>query len=941
MIWPQRGKRAVTRRRHLVMRRRQFALGIGFTALAGVLMLSGALNHLEGPTFDWRARLFGHFSPAPSPDIVIVAIDEQSLDSVQGWPWDRVYLAEAVRELTRAGAKVIALDILLEEPQDERPAPGDKSSRIDGDKELAAAIAAHGAVVVPGRFRAEDQGADSDKQRTDAAEQERAFAALIDAMTDDLSRPPHPADPASPSHARGTRARAVQAATTILDTSGRSTIEAPDGAHWVRSLAPRPMLEVFAHHAAMMCNSSIIAPDAGGVVRRVPAWVEHRARLWPGLGVGAAAEFIAQRNGDSARSGAGPDWEVTPCNARVGSNPDRRTFDLPMISSRSGQGGRADGLMLITWPQASHAYLGQFTSPGLPDHEISIGFVLQPTLIRRAISENLAELDALFTAAAARNLYDPQGQIIRPANLRPARPDDPEWRALFETQKALAKRIAAEAADDLTLFGSTTEGAPLSPADAVNLAGLRAIAQGIPALVDECAAGTQRIVSARSDLRNIVHGKLCFVGWAATGALADFVNTSIHPRTPGVFIHAAVANSILTGFSRRSAGALADSLFVGLLGLMGTAIGSRVRPALAPLAIGALIVLWFLVCGIALWDGAWLVASVTGPSLAAGGAAGAVLLHRLLIEEAARRRTEQRFRSYVSPAVVDILVENPHLTSMAPQKRELTIMFSDLAGFTSVAERLGSEKTGEVLARYLGAMTRSLQQTGATLDKYLGDGIMAFWGAPLDDPHHAHNACTAALTMLETLSRLNDGAAFGDAGPLRMRIGMAAGEVMVGDFGNPPFNSTYTVLGDAANLASRLEHLNKRLGTFVLASDRVRALAGDGFLWRLVGTVLIRGRTAATPVHELVGSNRPGGWVRNPAGSSGTPVVPSDWIALTDEAVGEYQRAHFDRAKTLFQRLDTEFGDHDLARVYLESIQFWSQRPDNPDFDGTIVLSDL
>src|SRR5262249_38374927 len=156
---------------------------------------------------------------------------------------------------------------------------------------------------------------------------------------------------------------------------------------------------------------------------------------------------------------------------------------------------------------------------------------------------------------------------------------------------------------------------------------------------------------------------------------------------------------------------------------------------------------WFLFAGVVLWDAGWKIAAVGAPSVAAISSWLGVLLHRLLVEERLRRRTEERFRAYVSPAVVDELVNNPQLDSMTPQRRELSIMFCDVAGFTALAERLGAEGTAGFLSGYLGKMTDTLLRHGATIDKYLGDGIMAFWGAPIQDPRHARNACRAAASL--------------------------------------------------------------------------------------------------------------------------------------------------------------------------------------------------
>ncbi|MBC7772287.1 MAG: adenylate/guanylate cyclase domain-containing protein, partial [Pyrinomonadaceae bacterium] len=602
------------------------------------------------------------------------------------------------------------------------------------------------------------------------------------------------------------------------------------------------------------------------------------------------------------------------------------------------------------------------------------------------------ELGKLIEAAKSYNLTD-ASLFAEPPGRELEWLDSPgalEW--LQEKDKQA--RRASDAAKDFVEFSADTDPATLEPDDAAFLANHKAIAAGVPLLLDQLRAGVTERQEVREKLKRILGGKLVFVGWTSTGSIADTAHTSINPKTPGVYLHAAVANAMLTGFAREFVPLWVDVLFICVFGALGTL--TAIRPAVwaSPLIAALLIVVWFFIAGVGLWDAAWRIASVTGPSLAVGGSWLAVTVHRLLVEQRARRRTEEQFRSYVSPEVVDILVENPRLGSVAPQRRELTVMMTDLEGFTSLAERLGEEETARVLGTYLGEMTRVLLRHGATIDKYLGDGIMAFWGAPLDDADHARHACSAALDMLATLERLNAQHIFGEAGQLRLRIGLAAGQLMVGDFGCPPYRSSYTVLGDTANLCDRLEGANKLLGTSVLVSGRVRELAerapspgrGGGernrkdggpdtdaasknvlsgnnrFLWRPIGRVRLRGRAGAEEVFELLGSSAPGvvlSGVANdgagtaapraltnpeqnvkngepgPSGSESVNPAGSDQrmdrrLTLTGQGVREYSAGAFESAQSTFGRLTTLYGEDPLCRRYLTSMADWQSRIRGP-----------
>lgn len=502
-----------------------------------------------------------------------------------------------------------------------------------------------------------------------------------------------------------------------------------------------------------------------------------------------------------------------------------------------------------------------------------------------------------------------------------------------------AARTRAEGLTDAAAAARLREAAHAAESAAGALADWAALerlarAHGLmPTLRRSVRDGLNNINAIRAEIRQRLGGKVVIVGWTATGAAADFIATSVDPRTPGPHVHAAVANAVLTGFARSPAPAWADLLAILVLGTLGTLAGIRATVVLAPFAVAVLIVGWFLFSGAVLWDLWWVITAIAGPAAAAFAGLGVVMLHRLTVEQRSRRKTEERFKAYLAPAVVDILVNNPELQSMKPQRKTLSIMFTDLAGFTTTAERLGGQRTAEVLAQFLGRMTEIVQGSGATLDKYIGDAIMAFWGAPIDDPLHARHACRAAVSMIRTLDEMNAQGEFGDAGTLVMRVGIATGEVMVGDFGNPPRNSSYTVIGDTANLASRLEGANKAFGSRILIDAATRDLVGAEFACRTIGDVKVKGRTGATRLYELVGD-------LNPKGER-----TAEWIALSDEAARRYAAGDFTGALAAFDRLDREFGDRVLAALYREQIAEWQAQPAGPDgrpegFDGSIVLTE-
>ena len=209
----------------------------------------------------------------------------------------------------------------------------------------------------------------------------------------------------------------------------------------------------------------------------------------------------------------------------------------------------------------------------------------------------------------------------------------------------------------------------------------------------------------------------------------------------------------------------------------------------------------------------------------------------------------ESFRRYLPAELVRTLVAQGAAARPELHRRELTLLFTDLAGFTGLSERLG-EAVVPLLTRYLGLSTRAVLEHGGTVDKFIGDAVMAFWNAPLDDPEHALNACRAALRIRELMREP------AESRELRVRIGINTGEVLVGNIGSED-RLSYTAVGDVVNVASRLEGLNKRYGTQILIGEATRRLCGGRIHARSVDSVAVQGRQEATMVYELLGVAEP------------------------------------------------------------------------------------
>jgi len=258
------------------------------------------------------------------------------------------------------------------------------------------------------------------------------------------------------------------------------------------------------------------------------------------------------------------------------------------------------------------------------------------------------------------------------------------------------------------------------------------------------------------------------------------------------------------------------------------------------------------------------------------------------------------------------------------ETRELTLLFSDIAGFTAISERVAPDALVVQLAEYLEVMTGAIRAEGGTIDKYIGDGIVAFFNAPRLLPMHAAAACRSALAAQAALLALHARWAAAGQPAFPTRIGLNTGAVLVGNIGTPE-RFAYTAIGDAMNLAGRLEGLNKTYGTALLASEAVQIAAGPGFAWRRVDRVAVVGRRQGTLVFELLGE-------------TGQPP-PSLTLARDryEAALDAYMAGRFAEAASGFAEAALLLPGDRAADVMAQRARALAQNPPGPDWDGVFV----
>lgn len=347
-----------------------------------------------------------------------------------------------------------------------------------------------------------------------------------------------------------------------------------------------------------------------------------------------------------------------------------------------------------------------------------------------------------------------------------------------------------------------------------------------------------------------VRGRTVFVGASASGTF-DLKSTPVGKTEPGTLVHwTAWANLAGDGFiaelSRSLALALAALASLGLVGV------GRWRPGVtAPglAAIGFIAVL--LGTAYAGMSAGWFLPPAT-PAAAVMLTLLGVTVESFWTEQRRKREIQAMFGSYVDPGVVALLVRDPNAIRLGGERREATVYFSDLAGFTDLSEKIPAEELMEIINLYLQEMSDCLIGYGAYIDKYIGDAVMAVFGAPQATTDHALAACRGALAARRVLAVINERLMRTHGRSLGMRIGINTGEMIVGNLGSER-KRNYTVLGDAVNLASRLEGANKEFGTDIMIGENTaRAIAGQ-LATRPLTRLRVKGKLDAIEVHELIG----------------------------------------------------------------------------------------
>ncbi len=438
-------------------------------------------------------------------------------------------------------------------------------------------------------------------------------------------------------------------------------------------------------------------------------------------------------------------------------------------------------------------------------------------------------------------------------------------------------------------------------------------------------AGTFPRVSAVDVLRGNVSrealkDKIVFVGAVATG-IFDLRVTPFDSACPGVEVHANIVDNILRGdFIQKPGWAATLDLLVILIG--GVVLGllyPKLRPLLGALAMITLFFGHLWLNARVLWEsGFWLNAMY--PSVLILTSYLGVTIHGFVREEREKRKLKGAFQVYVPPEVVQEIIRNPQSLRLGGQQKVLTVLFSDIRGFTSISEVLDPEALVRLLNEYLTEMTQVIFRHEGTLDKYMGDAIMAIYGAPIFKEDHPARACLSALEMLEVMKKLKGKWDAMGLPPLDIGIGINTGEMVVGNMGSEK-RFDYTVMGDHVNLASRLEGLNKQYGTRIILSEFTLREAGEGFLCRELDLVRVKGKRKPVRIYELLGLR--------PQGKGGD----ASWIEVFEGALSLYRERRWEEAEVGFREVLRRRPNDGPSKLFLKRCEILKASPP-PSWEG-------
>jgi adenylate cyclase len=432
-----------------------------------------------------------------------------------------------------------------------------------------------------------------------------------------------------------------------------------------------------------------------------------------------------------------------------------------------------------------------------------------------------------------------------------------------------------------------------------------------------------RVIDGSAEAAKL-EGRAVVIGSSAPGIM-DLRVTPTAKIFPGVEIHANMISGILDGTVKW------EPVSVGRIGVAAVLAAGLVMaillPVVAPLwaSLATLLASAGLLAGdYLLWQAWHLHLPAAAPLAAVLGLFVLNMSWGFFVEARSKAQITRLFGQYVPHELVDEMAKDPERYSLRGESRVMSVLFSDIVGFTSISEKLEASQLADMLNAYLSHMTKLVQDSRGTIDKYIGDAIMAFWGAPMSDDHHARDAVLTAMAMQATLADLNPVLERNGWPPVRIGVGVNTGRMSVGNMGSQ-FRMAYTVMADAVNLASRLEALTRQYGSLVLVGEDTKAACPD-LAFMAIDRVRVKGKEVPVSIYEPLGV------------ASEVAQERLDQAAAFEAALADYLARRWDAAEAKLRALN-QARSAKLYDVYLARIEHFRTEPPPADWDGAFTFT--
>ncbi len=438
-----------------------------------------------------------------------------------------------------------------------------------------------------------------------------------------------------------------------------------------------------------------------------------------------------------------------------------------------------------------------------------------------------------------------------------------------------------------------------------------------PALSFPFLSATDVLHSAVSP--DSVRGKLVFIGATATGS-GDLVSTPISQTYNGVEVHATIAQGIIDQYLPSKPG-WEKGVSVAMVLIFGLWLALYL-PQLGPfpmVSVSAGSILSLLLLDFWMWKSEKLVLTFFFPILAIGLIFLLNVIYGFILEAKQRQAIKNVFGQYVSSDYIDMILRKGTGIEMGGESKVLSVLFADIRGFTTLSETMSAQELTSFLNIYFTEMTEVIFQHKGTIDKYIGDAVMAFWGAPMEDANNPYDAVATALAMQKRLETLNQKFASEKRPLIQIGIGIATGDMYVGDMGSK-FRRSYTVMGDTVNLSSRLEGLTKYYHVKIIVSEKTYLATRDQFLYKKLDKVQVKGKEKAVEIFESLCF-----------AEEATPEMREE-IHSHHLALEAYAQGNWDTARQTWQKLQEKGQNKSLYAMYLGRMK--TPSPQGPNWDG-------